>query len=133
MHALRKAGTPVMGAPPITMVHLMQEREAEAKHHEMEAARREAAEKAREYEGVRAEVLCHSCFVPLPALVYLGWGISHGLQASQAPHYSHCTMVHVHDALCCSKVTPLQVRRDDAFDKLHRFSTAALLLHCSQT
>ena len=34
----------------------MQEREAEAKHHEMEAARREAAEKAREYEGVRAEV-----------------------------------------------------------------------------
>lgn len=35
---------------------MMQEREAEAKHHEMEAARREAAEKAKEYEGAREQV-----------------------------------------------------------------------------
>ena len=57
-----------MGAPPPTMDAMLQEREAEAKHHEMEAARREAAEKAREYEGVRAEVLCllmaHACCLP---------------------------------------------------------------------
>ena len=46
-----------MGAPDATMDALMQEREAEAKHHEMEAARHEAAEQTREYEGVRAEVL----------------------------------------------------------------------------
>ena len=58
-----------MGDPPTTMDAMMQEREAEAKHHEMEAARREAAEKAREYEGVRAEVLCLSCLMPVPALV----------------------------------------------------------------
>ena len=62
-----------MGTPNIIMDVIMQEREAEAKHHEMEAARREAAEKAREYEGVRAEVICHSCFLPVPALMNLSW------------------------------------------------------------
>ena len=58
-----RAGAPAMLSPPTKMVAMMQEREAEAKHHEMEAARREAAEKAREYEGARAEVLAthHSC------------------------------------------------------------------------
>ena len=35
---------------------LLQEREAAAKQQEMEAARREATEKAREYEGVRSQV-----------------------------------------------------------------------------
>ena len=57
-----------MGAPPPTMDAMLQEREAEAKHHEMEAARREAAEKAREYEGVRAEVLCYSWLMPVACL-----------------------------------------------------------------
>lgn len=36
--------------------------EAEAKHHEMEAARRVAAEKAKDYEGVRAQVP-YTCFL----------------------------------------------------------------------
>ena len=73
-----------MGTPDITTDAMVQEREAEAKHHEMEAARREAAEKAREYEGVRAEVLCHSSSMPVPALLACAWAL-YGLQASRDP------------------------------------------------
>ncbi len=35
---------------------MLQEREAEAKHHEMEAAQREAMDKAKEYEDAREQV-----------------------------------------------------------------------------
>ena len=67
-----------MGESSHYLDSIVQEREAEAKHHEMEAARREAAEKAREYEGARAEVLCYLFLMPLPASmtlsrVHLSW------------------------------------------------------------
>ena len=76
-------------APPTTVIIMVQEREAEAKHHEMEAARREAAEKAREYEGVRAEVYmsdaCACLDGSLPGCP--------SLRALQVPCCSHCTKV----------------------------------------
>ena len=48
--------------------YLWQEREAAAKQQEMEAARREATEKAKEYEGVRSEVRSHTQYLYLSHL-----------------------------------------------------------------
>ena len=70
---------------------LSQEREAEAKHNEMEKARREAMEKAKEFEDVRTQVHCLHIFFHCPQ----GLGPSQPLQILAVCSNTHLNMVWV--------------------------------------